>query len=157
MDFVQEHAYGLLFVAAGLLLLIYSVLKMWSLISFNQNGIKTDGVIFRIEERGRVFFGSHSINDPDYRIHHKQLITVRFLTTEKEWITAEYNPDLNLSYSSQYEEGDRIKVRYNPKDPTDFILLTKQPEWLLISLSFLVALAIVAYGAWEMIKVPSSF
>ena len=71
------------------------------------SGIRTDGVVFRIEQgieqRGTMYY---------YPI-------VRYTTMEKEWITQKYT--VGSTFSS-YKEGDKVSIIYDSADNKKFII-----------------------------------
>ncbi|AFD07069.1 DUF3592 domain-containing protein [Solitalea canadensis] len=104
----------------GTTLLLYTLFYQFKSDELIKTGISVEGIIFTVEE----------INSFNTHKTYYQDITVRFLTIDNEWITAKYNPDLQLSYSGQYFIGEKISIKYNQENPQEFIILSKQSNKL---------------------------
>lgn len=71
------------------------------------NGIKVEGVVFELAD------GGSTRNSTFY------YPVIRFLTMEKEWVAQKY--DIGGS-SNVYHIGDKVKVIYDPENPTNFTI-----------------------------------
>jgi hypothetical protein len=78
---------------------------------------------------------------------------VRFVTTEGQWITK--STDIGLS-TSFFKEGEKIKVKYNPDNPDDFIITSSLFKWIPYTLIALGLIMVVAglYSLVVFIKTP---
>lgn len=108
-----------LFSIIGGILIIYPIIKSHPRRELYTKGIKAEGIIFDlgIQEQSK---------DITTIINLQNKVTVRFLTEKKEWITADIKNDFAVFYTSQYKIGEKISVRYNPENPSDFVVETKQ-------------------------------
>ena len=53
-------------------------------------------------------------------------VTVRFVTKNKEWITGNLKQEFAIFFTGQYKIGESVEVYYDPKNPSDFFVDTKQ-------------------------------
>lgn len=81
----------------------------------------TEGIIFDQDENDFSFYAADA---------SKTKIVIRFVTQREEWITGVMNQDFQVLYTGQYKNGDKVKVYYDEKVPSNFYVDTKQPEWL---------------------------
>ena len=87
----------------------------------SENGEKSEGIVFSSEEAKNSKFNMR------YPI-------IRFLTKKNEWITKAVDSGFILS---NYKQGDKVNVIYDPNKPEDFMIESK---WqILISRSLLFA------------------
>jgi hypothetical protein len=75
-------------------------------------------------------------------------ITVRFLTKKQEWITADIPVDGSVFYTGQYKAGDKIKLLYNPGNPRDFVVLTKQLPGLALLIVIVAGFLFLGIGVY---------
>jgi len=115
-DFIN---YGSL--AFGLGAIAYGLFRESSKSRLTVTGIATEGIIFTQDRSFKLFrlLNSNNVND---------LITVRFVTNKNEWITAEIDQAFQLFYNWQYKNGEKVKVYYDPDQPSHFYVDTKQSE-----------------------------
>ena len=91
----------------GLAFLLLSLIYFFKVKKISRNGVKTEGVVFDVEFR---------------RGYKTPYPVIRFLTTEKVWITQ--TPGFWTNARTPIK-GDKVNVIYNPEDPTDFVVETK--------------------------------
>lgn len=117
----EIQTYIILF--AGLVALAIALFYPSKNEALKKKGIKAEGIVFDAESRRMGF---------DYELDAtiKNVITVRFLTREKEWITGLLNQDFALFYRRQYRPGDKLDIYYDPEDPKTFYVDTGQSEFL---------------------------
>lgn len=134
-----------------LLLLIGFIAKIISLFykakteSLEKTGERCEGIIFKLDYSNAF--------DPDMiSSNTKNKITVRFVTNKKEWITADLNTDFMISYTGQYKEGEKVAVIYNPENPSEFTIETKQSQTIGKLVLFFVGLIFVGTGVYELVK-----
>jgi hypothetical protein len=82
----------------------------------NKNGIEVEGMLFSVD---REMTNSILYN---FNTTYYDEVTFRFLTKEKIWVTKISNTSWITSFTGQYKEGDKVKVKYDPKEPNDFIV-----------------------------------
>jgi len=91
----------------GVFLLILVLALRLRIKKIQNLGIETEGIVFGSEEPGNL----------NLRFSFP---TIRFITTNEEWITETYN--LSLPFLTK---GQKVRVIYNPKNPKEFIIKTK--------------------------------
>src|SRR5450432_938893 len=89
-----------------------------------ETGIAVDGIVF---EQGS---GSTALSFTDTGNQVNERVVIRFVTKDLQWITAPIKQDFTTFYTSQYKDGETVKVFYNPLNPSDFIVDTRQSELL---------------------------
>jgi len=73
--------------------------------------------------------------------------TVRFITKEGTWITKQYEIGLSAPF---IKGGDKVRVKYNPNDPEDFVIVSSKFEFA--KYVFLcVGIGITAFGVYKVI------
>jgi len=130
-QFIDE----LIVLLIGIIFLIIGFFKRRQRKYFFQKGIKTEGVVLRIEKR-------HDGLQNDDVLYYP---VVRYVTKEKDWITEKYSIGL---YSFAYKEGDKVSVFYQPDEPIKFIIddtSTSLIGPLLIIMGIGVILCVIVY------------
>lgn len=107
---------------AGLALIAIAFFYTSEKNKLKETGIPVDGIIFRQEINNY----NQSVDDSISSVNNK--IIVRFVTQKQEWITGEIKQAFQLFYTGQYKDGETIKVWYEPDNPSDFFVDTKQSE-----------------------------
>ena len=110
-----------------------------------KTGERCEGIIFKLEYSNS--FGSDTTNPTT-----KNKITVRFVTNKKEWITEDLNTDFIISFIGQYKEGEKVAVIYNPDNPSEFTIETKQSQTIGKLALFFVGLVFAGVGIYELVK-----
>ena len=104
------------FIGGGILFAIASG-RSKKLAVLKETGLPAEGVVVRMErESGGMSFtltGSSSDGGSNGKYP-----VVRFLTTDKEWITARSSHAVH----SLYKEGEMVKVYYDKQDPAEFMI-----------------------------------
>ena len=115
----------LIFLLAGIFLIIIAIFLTFDNKKLREAGIEADGIIYSMSgDKTTVAWGN--ADNSSWR-NVNDAITVRFLTKEKVWITEQVKSDFKFSYTGQFKPGEAVKVIYNPENPKDFMLVTKQP------------------------------
>jgi len=99
-----------------------------------KSGVKVEGVVFAMEPEAEVNIG---IGD-QYTSGSSRYPTIRYVTTEKEWVTQKYN----VTAFPGYKVGDKVSVIYNPEKITEFILDDKSTK--MISYFFWLGILMIA-------------
>jgi len=81
-----------------------------------KDGIKTEGVVFRVEQSNSISIGVGNTDTQDISYYP----VIRYVTKENEWITEKY--DIGAGILNKYNEGDKVTVIYDPANNTKFIL-----------------------------------
>ncbi len=113
---------AIIFCFFGIVLIAISIFASLSNKKLKNSGITVDGTIFSLER------DNDHIDSDSYLSNVKGKITVSFLTTDKVWITDKPQTNFLISYTGQYKKGEPIKVTYDPENPSNFIVATKQSE-----------------------------
>jgi hypothetical protein len=111
-----------LFILLGLAIMAITFLSTSAYKKLSRSGIPAEGIIFKLEIDG-ITSGSS-----DYSGNSNDRVIVRFLTSEKVWVTAEAKHQFLISYTGQYKEGDKVMVKYDPEQPEVFVIETRQSE-----------------------------
>jgi len=98
---------SIILIIASFGLLIAGSISYFSFTDILKKGISTEGIIFDTE--GSDSFSNVQLSYP----------TVRFLTTNNEWITETSRIGLIPRY---YKKGKKVTVIYKPDDPKKFII-----------------------------------
>jgi hypothetical protein len=109
-----------------------------------ETGVEVEGIIFEFESNKEL------VSDANFSSKYP---VVRFVTTEGQWITK--STDIGLS-TSFFKEGEKIKVKYNPDNPDDFIITSSLFKWIPYTLIALGLIMVVAglYSLVVFIKTP---
>src|ERR1700691_4771645 len=97
---------GLLIIAIGVALIYVAVKLQSSTQKIRKKGIQTEGIIF----------DTVPSDNPDSRAMYP---LVRFLTSEKAWITEKYYISTMLG---SLKKGQKVTVVYNPDSPKEFFI-----------------------------------
>jgi hypothetical protein len=119
-DFNLSEIQPYIFILIGLTLLLIAIFKKSSNARLKKSGLKAEGVIYAK--------GGASKSNSDESLNIQDKITVRFLTNNDEWITADVNQDFASFFTAQYKEGEPVNIYYDPKNPSNFFVDTKQSE-----------------------------
>ncbi|MBG9377278.1 DUF3592 domain-containing protein [Panacibacter sp. DH6] len=119
-DFKQFEPF--LFLIIGLVAVIISTIKRNRSISLKDTGERVEGIIYKLEQSG------NRNSDLESSSSTMDKITVRFVTKKQEWITSEIKQPFALFFTGQYKPGDKVEVYYDPTDPANFYVDTKQSE-----------------------------
>ena len=111
-----------------------------------ETGIEVEGIIFK-QERNTNFITQ--IDDSSSSINNR--ITVRFVTKKQEWITEVIKQDFQLFYTSQYKDGNTIKIFYDESNPSNFFVDTKQSEYIVRIMFSIVGLVFISIGLYKII------
>ena len=96
-------------------------------------GVEAEGIVFYIVE-------SDNINS------HANYPVIRFLTSEKEWITEEY--DISAG-PNLFKKGQRVSVIYNPDNPREFFIKSESTI-LMPVLAIILAVILLAVGLYKL-------
>jgi len=126
------------FLVIGIGVILYALFRKSPVESWLQKAEKSEGIIFEISSNGR--------NDSN----SEDIVVVRFVTKELEWITAQYKNEFGLFYTGQYTIGEKVDVLYNPDAPQQFKLLTKQSESTVRIILTLIGFVFLVIGAYKL-------
>jgi hypothetical protein len=130
------------FVLLGIILLLVAIFKKSGKANLKSSGLKTEGIIHGL--------GYSNAPNSDTTPNIKDKVTVRFTTNKKEWITVDIDQKFAVYFSNQYKEGQKVDVYYDPENPSDFFVDTKQSETIGRQLFAVVGLAFCVVGAFQL-------
>lgn len=110
-----------IFICVGFISIGYAVLFKSKKSKLKETGISVKGIIYKQTESNSFDSNTTSANT---------IVTVRFVTENKEWITADINQDFQISYTGQYKNGETVNVYYDKENPYNFYVDTNQSEFL---------------------------
>jgi hypothetical protein len=126
----------LILLAGGTFLAVFGIGKLNEREKLIKSGIKVEGIVFDIET---VWDTGSDVRSTTY------YPVIRFVTTDKEWITEKYNVGSNPSV---YSVGDKVKVIYDRADCKHFMINNTQTKLLgpaLIAVGTLLILGVIMY------------
>ena len=132
--FFRDYALARALIPIGIALLVFSVLTFGA-VDRIKNFSRTDAVVTRAELVEEEYRDSDGTHDAVYRIF------VKYTVDGKEY-ESEYGE------FTQYKAGDRVKIVYNPSDPTDIA----QPNGFLLPIIIAAAGAAALIGGITQIK-----
>ena len=123
VTFLRESMVARFFIPAGIILIVFGVF-MFVINSKNQNYIKTESTVSSIE----VLEEAYTDADGNY-VDATYKITVKYTVDNKEYTAT-------LDNVSKYNEGDKVTIYYNPKDPSQVTM----------TISLILPIAIIVAG-----------
>ena len=126
----------LILLAGGAFLTVFGIGKLNERGKLIESGVKVEGVVFDIETSWDA--------EPDARSTTYYPV-IRFVTTDKEWITEKYDIGSNPSV---YSVGDKVTVIYDTTDYNHFLIDNTQTKLLgpaLIAVGTLLILGVIMY------------
>jgi Protein of unknown function (DUF3592) len=127
---------SILIIAIGIALLYVAFKFRVSTQKIAEKGIETEGVIFDVVPS----------KNPDSRANYP---LIRFVTTEKEWITEEYSVS---TIPGLFKKGQKVTVVYNSDNPKEFFVKSPITSLVPILLTIL-AVIILATGICKLLHV----
>jgi len=134
-----------IFIFTGLACFAISVFAKTAHKKLSQSGLSAEGIIYKLE----LDNGSSRANGFSGKLKDK--ITVRFLTRENVWVTGEAKSQFLIFFTGQYKEGDLVRVKYNPDQPAEFILESRQSETAGRVIGVVAGLILVVSGIYQWI------
>jgi hypothetical protein len=127
---------SVLIIAVGIALLYVAFKFRLNIQKIAKKGIETEGVIFDVVPSKK----------PDSRANYP---LIRFVTTEKEWITEEYSVS---TIPGLFKKGQKVTVVYNSDNPKEFFI--RSPITSLVPiLMMILAIIILATGVCKLLHV----
>lgn len=139
----QHLSYVFLFI--GLILVAVSIFYKSEKAKLKQTGLVADGIVYEQESNATFNLSSDTTFN---RINDK--ITIRFVTQKEEWITGMIQQDVQMFYTGQYKNGDVVKVYYDPNNPSNFYVDTKQSESTTRAVVTIGGLIFIIVGLYKM-------
>ena len=133
----------IIFCLFGVALIIISIFTSSANKKFKESGITVDGIIFSLGEN------SNRMSSGNYSTNVKDKITVRFLTVDNVWITEQFKTNFLIAYTGQYKEGESVKIIYDPQNPSNFMIVSKQSEKIGRLLFAVIGLLFLAVGIFK--------
>ena len=94
-------------------------------------GKPSQGIVFKLEQKGRNY---HPV--------------IRFQTDKQEWIT--HVTDFGSS-PSVYQEGEKVKVMYDPNHPENMMIHDRKSRWLTL-LFLIIGSGLLTTGIYQLLK-----
>ena len=145
-DFDFNALQPYIFTLVGIVLVLIAVLKKASSSDLKQSGLKTEGIVYALEHQAN---NNRSIHNS---LNIKDKVIVRFVTANKEWITGHIKQEFALFFTGQYKEGQSVDVYYDPKNPANFFVDTKQSESASRILFTVVGLVFCLVGLYQLLS-----
>jgi hypothetical protein len=146
-DFDLNTLQPFIFILVGIVLLLMAVLKKATKANLKQSGLKTEGIVYGLE---RQTDSTSPISDSS---NVKDKVIVRFVTNNEEWITGDIKQEFAAFFTGQYKEGQKLDVYYDPKNPSDLFVDTKQCEIIGKILFVIVGLASCLIGLYKLLNI----
>lgn len=102
----------LILLLVGVAIVVFGNYKRTERLKLISSGIRTDGVIFKME---KIVTGTNDMSN----MTSANYPVVRYTTLEKEWVTKQY---LVGGLLSSYKEGDKVAIVYDRSDNEKFII-----------------------------------
>ena len=109
VTFLRESALARFLIPAGILFIIFGI-AIFVINSKNQNYIKIESTVSSVE----VFEEEHTDVDGNI-VSATYTVTVKYTVDGKEYTS-------KLENVSKYNEGDKVTIYYNPKDPSQITM-----------------------------------
>lgn len=138
-DFDFSKLQPLIFTLLGVIVLLIAIFKRTKS-NLKTIGLRTEGIVYTL--------GCSNNSDDSSNIKDK--ITVRFVTNKKEWITGNIKQDFAVYFTKQYKEGETVDVYYDPANPSNFYVDTKQSEITGRILFAIIGLIFCAIGLYQL-------
>lgn len=132
-----------MFIIAGIVFFFIAFFSKSSVKRLATAGESCDGIIFKLGYTENI-----SLNRSDSITKDK--ITVRFVTKRQEWITEGLNTDFMIIWTGQFKEGQKVRVLYDPDNPSDFTILNSQSPRLVKAAFILIGSICVAVGIYKL-------
>lgn len=132
-------------ISIGIILILVSAFYKSGAERLAKTGKRCEGIIFKLN-----YSDSNSYNESDTRTKNK--ITVRFVTQKEEWITGDLNTDFMITWTGQLKEGQAVPVLYDPNNPADFTIETKQSPQLVKIIFVFAGVILTAVGVYKLFE-----
>ncbi|MES1159923.1 MAG: DUF3592 domain-containing protein [Bacteroidota bacterium] len=127
-------------ISAGILMMIIPFFKKSNPEELAKKGERCDGIIFKVVYERTLSNGGTAGEDT---------ITVRFVTQKQEWITENLDTDDMILWTGKYKEGQKVRVVYNPDNPTEFMLENSKYPKTTKLIFILGGLIFLGYGIYK--------
>jgi hypothetical protein len=121
-DFTFKEIQPFIFLLIGLGSVLFAIFKKSNKANLKNTGQKAEGIIYALDQ------SSNSYNSNSQNLSIKDKVTVRFLTMDKQWITGDLEQEFAAFFTRQYKEGDTVDLYYDPEEPSNFFVDTRQSE-----------------------------
>jgi Protein of unknown function (DUF3592) len=133
-----------IFIVLGLVAVVFALRKSTKNEHLKKNGLKTEGIIFQVDIQNASSADSE-LNSTE------QNVLVRFTTNADEWITEPISQDHAISFAGQYKQGDKLIIYYNPTNPKEFYVDSKQSEFIGRLVPAILGLIIIGIGLFKLL------
>lgn len=143
-DFNLKQFEPYLFLLTGLGVVIYALFKSNRSTNLKYTGEKVEGIVYELGQ------APNSKSDFESTSPVMDKVTVRFVTKKKEWITSDLKQPFALFFTGQYKPGDKLDVYYDPGNPSNFYVDSKQSENAVRILFAVVGLTFCLIGLYKL-------
>ena len=134
-----------IFILLGIALILFPFVVKPAIERLAKSGERCEGVVFQLDYKSKVIDMMHEDTIT------KDKITIRFVTQKQEWITADLDTSFMLLYPGRFKEGDTVPVIYDPNNPSDFTIETKQSPGMMKILLALAGAAFLLVGVYKLL------
>ena len=134
---------SIIFLFIGIICIAIAIFATSDNKKLKASGLTADGIIYALEQNSNQNkFDSYARNVNDK-------ITVRFLTKDDVWITEQVKTNSIISFTGQYKAGEHVRVIYNPANPSEFMIESKQSEIIGRLVIGVAGLAFLIFGIYQ--------
>jgi hypothetical protein len=145
-DFNLKELQPYIFLIIGLGSLLLALFKKSDKANLKGTGQKAEGIIYALGQ------SSNSTRSFTRNSNIKDKVTIRFLTSDRQWITGDLKQEFAAFFTNQYKEGDAVEVYYDPKQPSHFFVETKQSERTARIIFAYVGIVLFATGLYQLMQ-----
>jgi hypothetical protein len=121
-DFNLKELQPYIFLLIGFASVLLAIFKKSDKATLKETGQKVQGIIYALGQ------SPDTTSSFTQNSNIKDIVTIRFVTLDKQWITGDLKQEFAVFFTKQYKEGDAVEVYYDPKQPSNFFVDTKQSE-----------------------------
>lgn len=144
-DFNLKEFQPYIFILIGLGSMLIVLFKKSDKSTLKVNGEKAEGITYALGQK------SNSYSSGNRSSNVKDKVTIRFLTKDQQWITGDLEQDFAAFFTNQYKEGQAVDVYYDPKQPSNFFVDTKQSEAKSRILFTVIGFMLMAVGVYQLL------
>jgi hypothetical protein len=144
-DFNLIELQPYLFLLIGLGGVLLAIFKKSGKANLKDTGEKAEGIIYALGQDSN----DHSSFAQNSNIKDK--VTIRFLTADKRWVTGDLKQEFAAFFTRQYKEAETVNVYYDPKEPSNFFVDSKQSEKPARIIFAAIGVVLVSLGLYELL------
>jgi hypothetical protein len=144
-DFDLKEWQPYIFILLGLGSILLSIFKKSDKTALKVTGHKAEGIIFALG------YSSDNYSSSTQSSNVKDKVTIRFVTKDNQWITGDLKQDFAVFFSKQYKEGDAVDIYYDPLQPSNFFVDTKQSDAIARKFFTVIGFILCAVGIYQLL------